>query len=82
MHRRDLTAASYDCVLGANERVSLGFIGVGNRGNQALDAFLEHGDSEINALCDIRQDYLPLRAHLEPRQAYALPELSEAPRSE
>ncbi|MCB1020678.1 MAG: Gfo/Idh/MocA family oxidoreductase [Acidobacteria bacterium] len=68
MHRRDfvrsaataaaLTAASYDRVLGANERVSLGFVGLGNRGDQVLDAFLEHGDSEINALCDIRPDYV------------------------
>ncbi|MEZ5365055.1 MAG: Gfo/Idh/MocA family oxidoreductase [Bryobacterales bacterium] len=68
MHRRDfvrsaataaaLTAASYNRVFGANERVSLGFVGLGNRGDQVLDAFLEHGDSEINALCDIRPDYV------------------------
>jgi len=53
-----LTAASYNRILGANNRVSLGFVGLGNRGDQVLDAFLEHGDSEINALCDLRQDYL------------------------
>ncbi len=53
-----LTALSYSRVMGANDRVSLGFIGLGNRGDQVLDAFLEHGDIEINALCDLRRDYL------------------------
>ena len=53
-----LTAASYERVLGANNKVNLGFVGLGNRGDQVLDAFLEHGDSEIGALCDLRQDYI------------------------
>ena len=48
------TALSAGRVLGANERVRLGFIGVGNRGDQVLDAFLEHKDCEIVAVCDIR----------------------------
>ena len=52
------TALSYSRVLGANDRVSLGFIGLGNRGDQVLDAFLEHGDSQIDALCDLRRDYM------------------------
>ena len=66
MNRRDfarssavaLSALSYSQVLGANDRVSLGFIGLGNRGDQVLSAFLEHGDSQIDALCDLRQDYM------------------------
>ena len=66
MNRRDfarssaaaLSALSYSRVLGANDRVSLGFIGLGNRGDQVLSAFLEHGDSQIDALCDLRQDYM------------------------
>lgn len=66
MDRRDFvrastaafTALSYSRVLGANERVSLGFIGLGNRGDQVLTAFLEHGDSRIDALCDLRRDYM------------------------
>jgi predicted dehydrogenase len=45
-------------VLGANDRVRLGFIGVGNRGDQLLDAFLVHKDAEIVALCDVYQPYL------------------------
>jgi predicted dehydrogenase len=45
-------------VLGSNERVRLGFIGVGNRGDQLLDAFLVHKDAEIAALCDVYEPYL------------------------
>lgn len=44
-------------VLGANDRVRLGFIGVGNRGDQVLDAFLKHPDAEVVALCDIHAPY-------------------------
>jgi predicted dehydrogenase len=44
--------------LGSNERVRLGFIGVGNRGDQLLDAFLVHKDAEVVALCDVYQPYL------------------------
>jgi predicted dehydrogenase len=42
----------------SNERIRLGFIGVGNRGDQLLDAFMVHKDSEIVALCDVYQPYL------------------------
>jgi predicted dehydrogenase len=52
------TALSARRVAGAGERVRLGFIGVGNRGDQLLDAFLPHKDAEIVALCDIWQPYL------------------------
>src|SRR5437660_11974350 len=44
--------------LGSNDRVRLGFIGVGNRGDQLLDAFLVHKDCEIAALCDLYEPYL------------------------
>ncbi len=45
-------------VLGANERIRLGFIGVGNRGDQLLDAFLVHKDAEVAAVCDVYQPYV------------------------
>jgi predicted dehydrogenase len=45
-------------VLGANDRLRLGFIGLGNRGDQVLDAFLQHKDCEIAAICDIHPPYL------------------------
>jgi predicted dehydrogenase len=63
--RRDLargaalaTALSYSRILGANDRVGMGFIGLGNRGDQVHDAFLEHGDARTVAVCDLRDDYL------------------------
>jgi predicted dehydrogenase len=49
-------------VLGANERVRLGFIGLGNRGDQVLDAFLKQADAEVVALCDLYQPYLDFAA--------------------
>jgi predicted dehydrogenase len=52
------TALSYSRIFGANERVRMGYIGVGNRGDQVHDAFLEHGDQETVALCDLRDDYM------------------------
>lgn len=49
-------------LMGANERIRLGFIGLGNRGDQVLDAFLEHKDAEVVALCDIYQPYIDFAA--------------------
>src|SRR5262245_49334159 len=45
-----LAALSASRVWGAGERVRLGFIGLGNRGDQVLDAFLQHKDAEVVAL--------------------------------
>jgi predicted dehydrogenase len=56
------TALSYSRILGANDRVRMGFVGLGNRGDQVHDAFLEHGDSETVAICDLRDDYLDFAA--------------------
>jgi predicted dehydrogenase len=56
------TAASADQVVGANERVRVGFIGLGNRGDQILSAFLVHKDSQVVAICDIYQPYLDFAA--------------------
>ena len=53
-----LTAASYQRVVGANDRVRLGFIGVGNRGDNLLRATQEFADQQIAAVCDIRDDHL------------------------
>jgi predicted dehydrogenase len=52
------TAAGYARILGANDRIRLGYIGLGNRGDQLHDAFLEHGDCETFAVCDLRDDYM------------------------
>jgi predicted dehydrogenase len=36
----------------------MGYIGIGNRGDQVHDAFLEHGDQQTAAVCDLREDYM------------------------
>jgi len=40
-------------IVGANERIRVGFIGVGNRGSQVANSFRRHDDMEIVALCDV-----------------------------
>lgn len=47
------TALSYSRILGANDRIALGFIGVGERGQFLLDKFLAQGDVQVGAVCDI-----------------------------
>jgi predicted dehydrogenase len=42
----------------ANDKIRLGFIGVGNRGGQLIDAFMVQEDMEIVAICDIYESYL------------------------
>ncbi|HSB13781.1 MAG TPA: Gfo/Idh/MocA family oxidoreductase, partial [Bryobacteraceae bacterium] len=54
------SALSYSRILGANDRVRLGYIGLGNRGDQVHEAFLEHGDCQTVAVCDLRDDYMDL----------------------
>jgi predicted dehydrogenase len=56
------TALSQLRARGANDRVRLGFIGLGNRGDQVLDAFLKQPDAEVVAVCDIYQPYLDFAA--------------------
>jgi len=66
LHRRHfstataLTALSYSRVLGANDRAQLGYIGLGNRGDQVHDGFLEWGDARTAAICDLKSSYLDL----------------------
>ncbi len=45
-------------LLGANEKIRLGFIGVANRGGQLIDGFMAHDDMEIVAVCDVDQEAL------------------------
>ncbi len=53
-----VTALSYSRILGANDRIRIGYIGLGNRGDQVHDAFLHQSDSQTAAVCDLRDDYL------------------------
>jgi len=45
-------------VIGANEKIRVGFIGLGNRGTQLLQGFLTQSDVEVTALCDVYEPYL------------------------
>ena len=52
-------------VIGANDKIRVGFIGVGNRGTQLLHLFMEQPDCEVAALCDVYEPYVTrdLRVH-------------------
>jgi predicted dehydrogenase len=45
-------------VAAPSDRVRVGFVGVGNRGDQLLDAFAAQPDVEVAALCDVYEPYL------------------------
>ena len=45
-------------VLGSNNKIRLGFIGLGNRGSQLLNWFMENDDVEIAAFCDVYEPYI------------------------
>ena len=53
-----IAAPAVGRVLGANDRVRVGCIGVGNRGVQVLNAFSAHEDAQIVALSDVYEPYL------------------------
>jgi predicted dehydrogenase len=53
-----LNAVNYNRVAGANEKIRMGFIGIGNRGSQLLKLFMDQPDMEVAALCDIYEPYL------------------------
>lgn len=48
-----MTAASYARVLGANDRVSLGLIGAGDRGNHVMSLFQNRPEVHVVAICDV-----------------------------
>ena len=51
-------ATSARRVLGANDRIRVGFIGTGNRGDQLLKPTLQEKDAEVVAVCDVYKPYL------------------------
>jgi predicted dehydrogenase len=56
------SALNYTRIHGANDRIRVGFIALGNRGDQVLDGFLAHKDCEVVSICDIYQPYLDFAA--------------------
>jgi predicted dehydrogenase len=45
-------------VPGANDKIRVGFIGIGNRGSQLLSFFMAQPDCEVAALCDVYEPYV------------------------
>jgi predicted dehydrogenase len=43
---------------GVNDKIRVGFIGVGNRGSQLLEGFMVQKDCQVAALCDVYEPYL------------------------
>jgi len=41
-----------------NDKIRMGFIGVGNRGTQLLHSFMDNQDVQVTALCDVYDPYL------------------------
>jgi len=62
--RAGATALSYSRIAGAAERVRMGFIGLGNRGDQVpRRVFWSGATSQTGwAICDLREDYLDVAA--------------------
>jgi predicted dehydrogenase len=55
-----IAAASYSRVLGANDTVNLGVIGVGDRGTHDMSLFMAHPNVRVVAVCDIFGDKVDL----------------------
>jgi predicted dehydrogenase len=53
-----VTAASYSRILGANDRVRIGAIGTGQRGQALYGALNQIGSNDIVALCDVYKPHL------------------------
>lgn len=61
-------------ILGANDRVNVGVVGLGGRGNNHMDYYLKIPQARISALCDVNQ------AALERGQAKVLKASGENPK--
>src|SRR6266481_5855211 len=78
------TARSYASILGANDRISLGHIGIGNRGRQLVQiagALKERHNVEMTAVCDLwkvnRERAVEANAKLHGRAPRAYPHLED-----
>ena len=61
-------------VIGPNDKIRVGFIGLGNRGSQLLALFMQNPDCEIAAFCDTYKPYmLRDRSKVDPRYLKDMP---------
>ena len=69
-----MNANSYNRILGSNDKIRVGFIGVGNRGSQLLAIFMDQPDCEVAALCDVYEPYIARdRSKVHPRYLKDMP---------
>ena len=55
-----MTAASYSRVLGANDAVQMGVIGVGDRGRHVMSVFMNNPEVHVSAVCDVYAQQIDL----------------------
>ncbi|HZU29334.1 MAG TPA: gfo/Idh/MocA family oxidoreductase, partial [Bryobacteraceae bacterium] len=48
-----ISALSWSRILGANDRIGLGVIGLGERGTYVMTVFQKNPEIEVRALCDV-----------------------------
>ena len=48
-----ITAQSFERIAGANSKVNVAFVGIGNRGLEVLNEFVKTGMVNVVALCDV-----------------------------
>jgi predicted dehydrogenase len=52
------TISGMNPVFKASDKIRMGFIGVGNRGSQLMNLFMQNPDCEVAALCDVYEPYV------------------------
>ena len=57
MSTRVFSAPYSQKVIGSNDKIRIGFIGLGNRGSQLLNWFMKNKDVEVAAYCDVYEPY-------------------------
>ena len=57
MSTRVFSAPCSQKVIGSNDKIRIGFIGLGNRGSQLLNWFMKNKDVEVAAYCDVYEPY-------------------------
>jgi predicted dehydrogenase len=60
------TAVSYSRVLGANDRIQLGAIGVGERGRHDMGKFQKSSQVDVRAVCDIYAEQIDKARQMAP----------------
>jgi len=61
-----VAAASYQRILGANDRISMGLIGAGERGRYVMDYFLKNPGVQMVAACDVWGDQIDKAKQMAP----------------